>query len=553
MENKNCAKCGSTFTVEDRDLKFYNKVSPVFNGKKYLVTPPTFCPDCRQQRRLAWRGKDYFFRDCGFDGNKHLSIYPPDIDMVTYCPEHFHGDGWDGLDFGRDYDFNRPFFDQFIELWYATPKNIANAKMNDNCEYIINAHKNKDCYLLDEVDESRDCLYGYNIQHCEDVVNGFYVNKSKLSYEIAHADNCYEVFFSRNVYDSANSAFLENCRNVRNSMFCANLRNAEYMVFNKKVTPEEYRQLWAKIFSGSQNVIEDAKSKYRDFLQTQPMPPSIMINTEGSTGDQQFNTKDCTDSYNIDNCRDCRFCFDIHYSKDCYDVNIYMGELMYECLHAGPEGRMQVFSHLPWFCSDVYYCSEVHNSKYLFGCSGLKRKEYCILNKQYTKEEYEELVPRIIEHMKLTGEWGEYFPAKLSSYGYNQTFASYYFPLSKEEAQSKGFNWAKDIDQFPDASGIQPPENLADMTEAMTSQVFSSKQSGKKYKITAQELKFHKRYNIALPTIAPDERVFQFTQQNVRKLWDRQCHKCNSDIQTTYSPERHSMIYCEKCYLETIY
>jgi hypothetical protein len=27
-------------------------------------------------------------------------------------------------------------------------------------------------------------------------------------------------------------------------------------------------------------------------------------------------------------------------------------------------------------------------------------KEYCILNKQYTKEEYEILVPKIIEHMK---------------------------------------------------------------------------------------------------------------------------------------------------------
>jgi len=31
--------------------------------------------------------------------------------------------------------------------------------------------------------------------------------------------------------------------------------------------------------------------------------------------------------------------------------------------------------------------------------------KYCILNKQYSKEEYEELVPKIIEHMQKTGEW----------------------------------------------------------------------------------------------------------------------------------------------------
>jgi hypothetical protein len=40
------------------------------------------------------------------------------------------------------------------------------------------------------------------------------------------------------------------------------------------------------------------------------------------------------------------------------------------------------------------------NSSNLFGCIGLRGKEYCILNKQYTKEEYEALVPKIIEKMK---------------------------------------------------------------------------------------------------------------------------------------------------------
>jgi hypothetical protein len=36
---------------------------------------------------------------------------------------------------------------------------------------------------------------------------------------------------------------------------------------------------------------------------------------------------------------------------------------------------------------------------------GLHDKSYCILNKQYTKEEYEELVPKIIEKMMKDDEW----------------------------------------------------------------------------------------------------------------------------------------------------
>ena len=80
----------------------------------------------------------------------------------------------------------------------------------------------------------------------------------------------------------------------------------------------------------------------------------------------------------------------------------------------------------------VLYSDSCSSSNHLFGCIGLRNKSYCILNKQYTKEEYEVLVPRIIEHMMKTGEWGEFFPATLSPFGYNETVAMEYFPLSRE-------------------------------------------------------------------------------------------------------------------------
>ena len=90
-----------------------------------------------------------------------------------------------------------------------------------------------------------------------------------------------------------------------------------------------------------------------------------------------------------------------------------------------------------WGVKNGIYQNECDNTAHCFLCVGIDRKSYCILNKQYTKEEYEELVPRIIEKMMADGEWGEFFPASMSPFGYNETVVQEYFPLSREEVLKK--------------------------------------------------------------------------------------------------------------------
>lgn len=55
-----------------------------------------------------------------------------------------------------------------------------------------------------------------------------------------------------------------------------------------------------------------------------------------------------------------------------------------------------------------------------------------VFNILYSQQEYDALVPKIIDHMKSTGEWGEFFPHQLSPYAYNETIAQEYFPLNPE-------------------------------------------------------------------------------------------------------------------------
>jgi len=82
------------------------------------------------------------------------------------------------------------------------------------------------------------------------------------------------------------------------------------------------------------------------------------------------------------------------------------------------------------FCrnsQDLFYCDNCHGCKNCFGCVGLRKKEYCILNKQFTRQEYEEFLPSIISHMTSTQEWGEFFPIEKSIFPYEDTLAAEYF------------------------------------------------------------------------------------------------------------------------------
>src|SRR3989344_3244366 len=115
-----CRQCSAGFEITDEDLSFYDKVSPVFNGKKELIPPPTLCPDCRDQRRLAQMNRIYLYRRKSSATNKDIiSIYSPEKALIVYENEIWFGDSWDPLDYGQTPDFSKPIFVQLQSLLHA--------------------------------------------------------------------------------------------------------------------------------------------------------------------------------------------------------------------------------------------------------------------------------------------------------------------------------------------------------------------------------------------------------------------------------------------------
>jgi hypothetical protein len=205
---------------------------------------------------------------------------------------------------------------------------------------------------------------------------------------------------------------------------------------------------------------------------------------------------------------------------------------------------------------DLFYCDLCVGNKHCFGCVGLRHKQYCILNKQYTKEEYEDLLPRIIAHMQKTKEWGEFFPASLSPFGYNESVAQEYFTLTEKESKSRGWHWYPEANTEENYLGpiVEIPRKIEEADASICEKILRCEATGKPYKIIPQELKFYRQMNIPIPKKCPDQRHKErMALRNPRKLWKRKCQKCAKPIETTYAPDRPEIVYCESCYLASVY
>ena len=148
IETKKCRISGQEFFVTDKDLEFYDKISPMFGEKQYSIPSPTLCPDERQKRRLCFRNERKLYkRKCDLSGKEIISIYSPDKSYIVYDQKVWWSDDWNPLKYGRVFNFEKGFFEQFGKLIQDVPLiTLINAN-SENCDYTNYATENKNCYL----------------------------------------------------------------------------------------------------------------------------------------------------------------------------------------------------------------------------------------------------------------------------------------------------------------------------------------------------------------------------------------------------------------------
>ncbi|MFA6521445.1 MAG: hypothetical protein WCT53_03615 [Candidatus Gracilibacteria bacterium] len=426
---RTCKKCESNFQITDEDLSFYEKISPTFDDKKYNLLPPTLCPECREQRRWAFRNQSKLYkRKCDFSGEPMISLYSQDKPYKVYKEEIWWSDKWNPMDYGRDFDFSRPFFEQFSELLHAVPRRgMHQDGTNENSDYTTFGMSNKDCYYSSTCFFCENSYYSTYLQRGRSCCDCYICFGSELLYECTDCKNCYNCNFCDNCENCTDSAILDDCRDCMNCIACKNLRKKAFHIYNKPVSKEEFEKFTAAL---KVNFAEE-KAKFDQWKLQLPFISTHIINSENCTGDYMENCKNCNFCFNVfQDAQDCKYCHWGTGAKDAMDCSMagLKCELLYE-VTATAFANTCAFMNFCRNSSNIYYSDCMSACNFCFGCSGLSHKDYCILNKQYTKEEYERLVPQIIEHMKKTGEWGEYFPIEISPFEYKETVAQEYFPL----------------------------------------------------------------------------------------------------------------------------
>lgn len=557
MHTKQCQQCSKTFRIDDQDLAFYKKIN---------VPEPKLCSDCRQQRRLAWRNESkLYYRRCDFTGNNILSVYAPDSPYIVYDHKVWWSDQWDALTYGQTVDFSRPFFHQFAELIKKVPRRNLVFFQNENSDYTNVCSYNKDCYLLFSSDYNQSCYYVSYLQKCLDCLDCFLGSASELCFGCVNFHQCYNCSHSTDIESCVDCLFCFDCKGCQNVAFSMGLRNKQYCIWNKQYSREEYFSMIQLMNLGSFKSLSGEKKRFYDFLLHHPVNSSHKINSENSKGDYLLNTSNCFSCYNVQDAQECKYVYDASHCKDSCDcTEIGSAELCYEVLEGVPQAYNVHFTAMTSNSSFLDYCDNCYNSKYLFGCVGIKKNEYCILNKQYSKNDYEIIRRRLIEHMKKTEEWGQFFPATLSPFAYNETTAHEYFSLSEKEVEQLGYRWKKvDMQEYGENS-TKLPDHINDVAANVLEIKFSCQKCKKNYRIIPQEFNLYKKLLQPLPRLCADcRRQSLLLRRNPRQLWQRQCmctqtdHKhngrCGIQFETTYSPERIEIVYCESCYQKEIY
>ncbi len=546
---KQCAKCPQQFSITEEDESFL---------KKDGIPSPTLCHDCREQRRLAQGNQIHLYkRKCDLTDKEIVSNYHPESKFKVYDQYVWYSDKWDPLEYGREYDFTRPFFEQFEELSLAVPRPSLHKgfQYDENAEFTNYAGKNKDCYMIFDSDENRDCYYSYSVNKSENCMDCYRVRDCQLCYECIDCEKCYSSAFLKDCTNCSDSYFLENCIGCKNCIMCSNIRNKEYHINNKPVSKEEFEAQKTKCYSTSS--IKEAAGFFDTFKLKYPRKYIHGIQNEKVVGDYLSNCKNAHHCFDSAGLWDCKYIFQaFNPLKNCMDIQeCGDGELLYESAFCGYDAyNLKFCAHCLGTCSDLEYCYHCPHSSNLFGCIGVRHKKFCILNKQYSEDEYKELKEKIIEHMKETGEYGEFFPIKLSSFAYNETIAQTHYPVSKEEALAFGGTWReKDEEDYKEAT-YTPPDTIKEVDETISKEILKCEVTGRNYKIIKAEFELLKKMNFPLPKECFFQRNKRRSEsRNPWKLFDRKCQKCDQNLRTSYSPERPETVYCEECYLKEIY
>lgn len=548
-------------SYSQKDIRDDIKMSLKIWWKKFIFSRSSLCRDYRQQIRLSHENLyNLYKRTCDYSWKSLVSIYRPWTSLTIYHKDIWQSDRWSALDYYLSVDSQKDIFHQLKDLHTKVPKCSLNQISSENSEYSHNTFYTNNAYYSFWNESSSNILYCYENYEVHDSIDVWWSAHIQKSYNIHNCLNLYDCLYCRDSEECQGCLFCEQCLQCDSCIFCFGLVWKKYYIFNKACSRQEYQALKAGILSGYSS-LEESKTKMKYFTLKFPKWHAIVSQNENATGNYIHNSKDISWSFNITDSEDISYSYECGRSKSIFDGSlVYDSERVYNSISVTGSYGIYCSKNVSDNSRDIFYCLDVRNSKNCAFCSWISWREYCILNKQYTKEAYERKLSEIFTHMEKKWILWEFIPAYISSFWYDECAAREYFPL-KDWQNSDIFNWsdkkypAPQVDKIISAEKL--PDSIDDIPDDVLNWAVTCQDTWKPFRIVRQELDFYRKYQLPIPRRHPDQRRRDFVNNMPeRKLLQRQCSHPQCAILngkrvsfwTAYWESDYPEVFCETCY-----
>jgi hypothetical protein len=550
---RTCTLTGEKWFMDQAEIDWY---------KKFNVPPHSWSVLTRMKHLTGFfEMYQFWYMKHPETGKRILSAIHPSSGLKSLPDVE-----WFEKDFSEinlDFSSDQSFFDYFRKLQVQVPilatrsselpvNSIAMASFGDiNSNFVMACKSKNSLYSTDAIDmeDSAEVSAGTKIQN---------------SFHILQSHRIFNCKFVHGSFDCLNSSFLFDCRNCESCFGATNARNKKYLWFNKQLSKEEYEKRLSEVDFSCRSKLAEYKKLFGELMKTQAVwPESFNEKCTNVIGEYTTNAVDCSYifagidgpfqnlhhiTYAAGNSFDSAFCSGIYTANNVYLTNV------------ATDSSQVLFSLDAVRCQNIEYCMYCYDCEFCFGCNCLRKKKFCIFNKQYSEEEYWKKVDDIKCAMLERGEYGQFFPAKMF-YGYwpdnglilylAQSQADIFDPL-KFDPEGNGAigdyiaSEMKDSQELPDCI-----DEIKD--EDWVGKPLFDKKFGRRFSLIKPELDFYRRHRLPAPIEHFVKRVYcdLFLEQNSALFKSGFCQKCGREViyaENATFPEKK--IFCRACYLK---
>ena len=545
-----CPLSGKTWLLDEKEIEIC---------RKYNVPPSKVEPETRLDYLSGFNTGFALWWKKDIHGKVIMSSVHPDSEFSVMSDVEW--DNTNFLDKGFDYQLDQLIWDQLWKLRLRVPEKATRSTASENTIGIA-SYRSIDSYMACGSMVNR-CHYTYAMVNGEDsvdVANGEQITRSFRVNGSQNIVDCEYVFESVNCL---NASFLFDCWNCEKCFGATNKRNKKFLWFNEQLSEEEWNKRRADVDLSCYSTAKKFEDRFHDLIRNQAVwPESFSFKNEDSNGERVLKCVRCED------------CFWMIDSVDMYRARLGLGNE--GCAYvSGPGWAKDTYmstgtaqSANNRFCiagqqmNSCEYSAFCVNCEYCFGCMGLKRSRYCIFNKQFTEDEYWEKIDDIKCQMLDDGIYGEFWPAKFCSHGFQYSVGQTYFGYSDEQLD----RWK--ADKFDAGRGLVlserqiennpvSVEEIPDCIDEIDSEKhvavpIHDPELDRDFSVIKSEFEIYKKKRWPFPRQHFISRLTNLIRHsNSPHKMDYKCDSCQVDMVTYKNLKfQERKIYCKDCYLK---